>query len=85
MNQRSIVVFLHLKGLSTKAKNVHTELVQIFESDVIAYSIVTKYIRNDIILQNEPEAEDRVEDQGFSITDNTILEVLEIMPLFSIR
>jgi hypothetical protein len=46
---------------------------------------VTKYIRNDAILQNEPEAEDRVEDQGFSITDNVILEALEIMPFAYIR
>jgi hypothetical protein len=37
------------------------------------------------ILQNEPEAEDRAEDQGFSITDNIILELLEMMPFASIR
>jgi hypothetical protein len=44
-----------------------------------------KYIRNDVILQNEPEAEDRVEDQGFSNIDNEILEKLEMMPFVSIR
>jgi hypothetical protein len=36
-------------------------------------------------LQNEPETEDRTEDQGFSITDNAILEALEMMPFASIR
>jgi len=36
-------------------------------------------------LQNEPEAENRAEDQGFSITDNAILEALEMMPFASIR
>jgi hypothetical protein len=36
-------------------------------------------------LQNEQEAEERAEDQGFSITDNPILEALEIMPFVSIR
>jgi hypothetical protein len=42
---------------------------------------VKKYIRNDVILQNEPEAEDRAEDQGSSITDNAILKVFEMMSL----
>jgi hypothetical protein len=42
-------------------------------------------MRNDVILQNEAEAEDRAKDQSFSITDNAILETLEIMPCASIR
>jgi hypothetical protein len=46
---------------------------------------VTKYIRNDVILENEPEAVDRAEDQSFSITGNAILEVFEMMPFASIR
>jgi hypothetical protein len=69
MNQRSIVVFLYLKGFSikvkvkvkakakakakVKARDVHIELVQVFGSGAIPYSTVTKYIRNDVILQNE--------------------------------
>jgi hypothetical protein len=36
-------------------------------------------------LQNEPEAEDGVEDQGFSIPDNVNLEALEMMPFAPIR
>jgi hypothetical protein len=36
-------------------------------------------------LQYEPEAEDIAEDQGFSITNNEILEALEMMPFASIR
>jgi hypothetical protein len=36
-------------------------------------------------LQNEREAKDRAEDQDFSITDNAILEALEIMPFASIH
>jgi hypothetical protein len=85
MDQRSIVVFLHLKNRSAKGKSVHTEHVQVLGSDVVAYSNVTKDIRNYVILQNEPEVEDRAEDQGFSITDNAILEALEMMPSDSIR
>jgi hypothetical protein len=58
MDRRSIVVFLYLKGHSAKAKDVHTELVQVLGPDAIAYSTVTKYLRTDVILQNEREAED---------------------------
>jgi hypothetical protein len=50
MDQSSIVVFLHLKGLSAKAKDAHTEFVQVFGFDAIAYSTVTKSIRDDAIL-----------------------------------
>jgi hypothetical protein len=36
-------------------------------------------------VQNEREAEDRVKDESFSITDNGILEALEMMSFSSIR
>jgi hypothetical protein len=77
LDQRSSVVFLRLKGLSVK--DVQIEFGQELGSDAIAYSTVTRYIRNNVILENEPEAEDRAEDQGFSITGNAILETFEIM------
>jgi hypothetical protein len=72
-----------MKGLS--AKNFHTEFVHVLGSDAIAYSTVTKSIRNDVILPNEPEAEDRAEYEGFSIPDNAILEAVEMIPFASIR
>jgi hypothetical protein len=46
---------------------------------------MTKNMRNDVIWQNEPEAEDRAEDQGFLITDKAILATLEMTPFASIR
>jgi hypothetical protein len=46
---------------------------------------MAKHIGNAPILQIEPEAEDRAEDQGFSITDNAILEALEMMPFRFVR
>jgi hypothetical protein len=79
MDQRSIVVFLRLKGLSAKAKNVDTELVEVLRSDAIAYLTVTNHIRNNLIFQNELEAENRAEDQGFLITDNAILKAFEMI------
>jgi hypothetical protein len=42
-------------------------------------------MRNNVILENEVEADDKTEDQGFSITDNAMMEILEMMPLASIR
>jgi hypothetical protein len=75
-------VFFHVKGLS--AKYVHVELVQVVRSDAIANLLVTKYMRRDLISQNEPEVENRAKDQDFSIIDNAILEALEIMTFVSI-
>jgi hypothetical protein len=85
----SIVMNLHLKGLSAKvkakAKDVHTKLPQVLGSDAVTSPTVTKYMRNDAIWQNESEAEDRAEDQDLSITYNAIMEAFEIMPFASIR
>jgi hypothetical protein len=85
MDQKSIVVFLDLKGLLAKAKDLYTFLVQILGSDAIPSSTVTTYALNDIALQNEPEAKDRAEDQSFSITNNAILKALEMMLFASVR
>jgi hypothetical protein len=84
MDQRSFDLFLHLKELSAKGKDVHTEFVHVLGSDAIAYSTMTKYGQNDVISENEQEAENRAEDQSFSIRDNAILEALEMMPFASI-
>jgi hypothetical protein len=74
LDQRSIIIFLHLKGLS--AKDIQTKLVELFRYDAIAYSTVTKHTWKDLILQSEPEpkAEDGAEDQGFSVPDSGILD-----------
>jgi hypothetical protein len=78
-------VFFPLKELSAKAKHVHTELARVLAADAIACSTMIKYLRKYVILQNEPEAQDRAEDREFSITDNAILEALEMIPFASIR
>jgi hypothetical protein len=46
---------------------------------------MTKYIWSDVILQNESKVKDRAEDQSFLITDNAIMDALEIMPFVYIR
>jgi hypothetical protein len=85
MDQRQIVAFLRLKGLSTKSNDVHAELVQVLGSGAIAYSTVTTDMQNDAIFQNEPEAEDRAVDQCFWIRDNAIMAALEMSTFASIR
>jgi hypothetical protein len=45
----------------------------------------TLFLRNNVILQNASEAEDRAEDQGFLIADNTIMEEPEILSFASIH
>jgi hypothetical protein len=64
MDHRSIVVFLHLKGLSVKAKDVHIEIVHVLGSDAIAYLTVTKVFWNDVILEHEqkPRIERKIKD-----------------------
>jgi hypothetical protein len=42
MDERTIYLYLNRKELS--AKEVHDELVQVLDSDAIAYSTVTSYI-----------------------------------------
>jgi hypothetical protein len=42
-------------------------------------------MRSDVVWQNEPKAEDRAEDQSFSIPDNAILEAREMMLFASIH
>jgi hypothetical protein len=64
LDQRSIVVFLHLKGFSAKVKDVHTELADVLGSDAIAYSTVTKYIRKMSFYKMNQKP--RIEDRGSS-------------------
>jgi hypothetical protein len=85
MDQMPIGVFLYLKERPANVKDVRTECLHVLGSDAIVYPTVIKYLRNDIILQNEPEAEVGAEDQSFSIADNAVLDALEMMSLASIR
>ena len=43
MDQRSICLFLEMKGLSARA--IHNELIAVLGSEAVAYSTVTKYLR----------------------------------------
>jgi hypothetical protein len=44
MNQKSIVLYLRMKGMALDA--VHGDLVRMLGKDAVAYSTVTKYVRS---------------------------------------
>jgi hypothetical protein len=80
MDQRSICLFLALKGLS--ARTVYNELTAALGADAIAYSAGTKYFRQrqfTSILIDPPE------EPATFVIDQAILDALEQYPLYSIR
>jgi hypothetical protein len=81
MDQRSISLFLALKGLSARA--VSNELTVILGADAIASSTITKYLRQrqftSILVDPAPE------EPATIVIDQEILDVLERYPFSSIR
>jgi hypothetical protein len=80
MDQRSICLFLALKGLSARA--VSNELIAILGADAIAYSTVTKRLRQrqfTSILVDPPE------EIVIIVLDQAIIDVLEQYPFSSIQ
>jgi hypothetical protein len=73
--QRSIVLYLHLKGLSTHA--IHDDLVATLGSKAVVYSTVTRYLREsefgtaEVTLDPEPSSP-RLDD-----SDRVVLATLE--------
>jgi hypothetical protein len=80
MDQRSIVLFLAMKGLSARA--VHDELVAVLVSNAIAYSTVTKYLRHS---QLPPIIADPLVEPPTTVTDGAILDDLQRQPFSSVR
>jgi DNA-binding MarR family transcriptional regulator len=80
MDQRSICLFLTMKGLS--AREVHAELVAIVGLDAIAYSTVTKSVQQRQFPAIFPEPSD---EPRTTIIDDAILETLHKQPFSSVR
>jgi hypothetical protein len=80
MEQRSICLFLAMKGLSARA--IHNELTDVLGADAIAYSTVTLHLRRRLfptILVDPPD------DSPTTIVDQAIRDTLETQPFSSIR
>ena len=80
MDQRSICLFLAMKGLS--ATDVHNELVAVLDPDAITYSTVTSYLRQRQFpaISSEPSDEPPT-----TIIDDAILDALDKQPFSSVR
>jgi hypothetical protein len=82
MDQRSICLFLALKGLSTRS--VYSEFTAVLGADAIASSIATKCLRQrqfTSILVDSPPPEERTT----IVIDQAIFDVLENHPFSSTR
>jgi hypothetical protein len=44
MDQKAIVLYLHMRGMSLDA--IHEDLVRVLGENAVAYSTVTKYVRS---------------------------------------
>jgi 16S rRNA C1402 N4-methylase RsmH len=80
VDQRSICLFLALKGLSSRA--VDNELTVVLGADAIAYSIVARSLRE---RQFTSILVDRHEESATSRIDQAILDGLEQYPFSSIQ
>jgi hypothetical protein len=72
MDQRPIVLFLSMKGLS--AQDIHGELVTVLSSDAIGYSTVAKYLRQ---TRRPPIPMETLEKPPNTITDDTLLDAFQ--------
>jgi hypothetical protein len=80
MDQRSICLFLAMKGLS--ARDLHNELVAVLVPDAIAYSTVTSYLRRRQFpaISSEPSHE-----PPMTIIDYSILDAFDKQPFSSVK
>jgi hypothetical protein len=80
MDQRSICLFLAMKGLS--GRDVHNELVAVLGLDAIAYSTVTSYLwqRKFPAISSEPSNEPPT-----TIINDAILDALDKQPFSSVK
>jgi transposase len=80
MEQRSICLFLARKWLTYR--EIHNELIAVLGSDAVAYSTVTKYLRNQhlsLLVSKLPE------NSASIIIEGAILDALNKQPFSSIR
>jgi hypothetical protein len=74
MEQRSVVLFLRVKGLLKKA--IHHELVAVLQENAVSNSTVARFCRDSIWGQNLEEASSSPKDDGFDEVNEAILLAL---------
>jgi histone-lysine N-methyltransferase SETMAR len=83
MDQRTIVAYLVLKGLS--ARSIHQDLVARSWGDAMAYSTVARYIHDAHCSPSSQTAAPIAVPSGLDDSDEAILSVLDENPFASVR
>jgi uncharacterized membrane protein len=83
MDQRSIALYLSMKGLS--AKLIHQELVDMLGLEALAYSTVTWYLRTASFAAQSEEAPAEAEFININPVDAVVLKALANGPFSSVR
>jgi hypothetical protein len=83
MDQRSIALYVSMKGLS--AKTIHHELVRTLGAEAIAYRAVTWYLRSAKFLAQSEKACDEARVAQTDSIDAAILKALTGNPFSSVR
>jgi hypothetical protein len=82
MEQRSVVLFLRLKGPSKKA--IYHEPVAVLEENVVSHSSVTRFCREAILGLNSEELSSSLKDNGLEEVNEAILLALSDQPFSSV-
>jgi hypothetical protein len=83
MDLRSIVLSLRLKGMN--GHEIHDDLVTMLADDAIAYSTVTRRLRQERLLRFSEPRHDLTDDPQVDETDQAILPAFTIQPFGSVR
>jgi uncharacterized membrane protein len=83
MDQRSIVLYLHLKGRSVHV--IHGDLVATLGPKAVAYSTVRYYLREAKLSTAEVTLDPEPSSHHLDDSDRDILEALEEKPFSSVR
>jgi hypothetical protein len=83
MDQKPIVLYLHMRGMSLDA--LHEDLMRVLRENAVVYSTVTKYVRSEKI----PPKNDGPPSEPMSVepgpVDQAILAALADYPFSSVR
>jgi hypothetical protein len=83
MDQKAIVLYLHIKGMSLDT--IHEDLVRVLGDNAVAYSTVTKYVRS----ERFPPKNDGPPSQPMTVepgpVDQAILTALAAYPFSSVQ
>jgi hypothetical protein len=83
MDQRSIAVYLDLKGLSARA--IHEDLIATLGADAVGYSTVTRYLRETHFSPSTDRIPSDLLPEMPEDADEAILSALCEMPFASVR